>query len=280
MQLKGKIIISGLITTKTGLHIGGSKSDLDIGGLDNSVVKNGDGKPFIPGSSLKGKLRSLLAKKEGSLAFTRNDREYKRDLKDGKKYNTDDRTYIAPIFGIPASNNMPQSYTRLFVRDASLIERSIEDICHGTYDMEFDYSDVKWENVIDRKTGAAKGGGLRQMERVPAGAEFKSEIVYDIYDDAVQVPDDSLKGLKTHLKAIADSLQLLEDDYIGGQGSRGYGKVKFAIGSDDIVLKLFLEEGYNEVKMEPTEDLNKEIFKSFKEFEARMLSLFSEEVEK
>ncbi|TAK40805.1 MAG: type III-A CRISPR-associated RAMP protein Csm3, partial [Saprospiraceae bacterium] len=71
MKLTGKLIISGKITAKTGLHIGGSKSSLDIGGVDLNVIKTPQGVPFIPGSSLKGKLRSLLAKTEGSLAASR-----------------------------------------------------------------------------------------------------------------------------------------------------------------------------------------------------------------
>ena len=70
MKLRGKIIFRGKISTQTGLHIGGSKASLKIGGMDNEVLKTIDNKPYIPGSSLKGKLRSLLAKAEGSLFFS------------------------------------------------------------------------------------------------------------------------------------------------------------------------------------------------------------------
>ncbi|MFN4227892.1 MAG: type III-A CRISPR-associated RAMP protein Csm3, partial [Candidatus Ratteibacteria bacterium] len=63
-MLKGKIIIKGFIEVKTGLRIGGTTTGLKIGGLDQPVIKDPLGRPYIPGSSLKGKLRSLIEKKE------------------------------------------------------------------------------------------------------------------------------------------------------------------------------------------------------------------------
>ena len=65
ITLKGKTIIKGKIVTETALHIGGTRAGVDIGGVDNPVIKDQDGKPYIPGSSLKGKIRSILEKSEG-----------------------------------------------------------------------------------------------------------------------------------------------------------------------------------------------------------------------
>ncbi len=277
-KLVGKIVINGNIITETGLHIGGSKTVMEIGGVDNNVVKNGNGKPYIPGSSLKGKLRSLLAKKEGSVDFFRS-----RDVKKGEKH--DGELYIGDLFGSPANNDETQKYARLFVRDAKMDIQKLEALKAEAklYEMEFDYSDVKWENVIDRKKGTAKGGGLRQMERVPAGAVFSFEIVYDLYSDYKKEDESKLltpTRLEKHLSSLSEAMQLLQDDYLGGQGSRGYGKVKFDIGKSDVKLKL-IDDGYNEVIVEDElqeGDKFKFIKEQFIVFRSRLVALNSNAV--
>lgn len=203
-ELIGKVIFSGKITLLTGLHIGGSKSSLDIGGIDLNVIKTPKGLPFIPGSSLKGKLRSLLARLDGS------------------KSVEEDEPHITRIFGAPGDDKVRsfEHLTRLYVRDAELDEQHF-DLVFGKKDerrdsMETDFTVAKYENTIDRLTGTAKNP--RQIERVPAGARFNFEMVYDIYNDDHK--DDDLKRLRL-------AMQLLELDYLGGQGSRGYGKIKF-----------------------------------------------------
>ncbi|MCB0654137.1 MAG: type III-A CRISPR-associated RAMP protein Csm3 [Saprospiraceae bacterium] len=207
MRLIAKLIIKGKIKTETGLHIGGSKSSLDIGEVDLNVIKTPGGVPFIPGSSLKGKLRSLLARTEGSLDVG------------------NDPLYIKEIFGSAADSNNG-IVTRLLVRDANLdvaqFKNDFSDV-----KMDFEFSDVKWENRIDRKSGTAKDP--RQLERVPSGTCFNYELIYDVYDDGnnpIEQSDPKTR-LAKHLWAIHRAMQLLEDDYIGGQGSRGYGKVRF-----------------------------------------------------
>ncbi len=205
-KLTGKIIITGFIETKTGLHIGGSKSSYEIGGVDLNVVKTANGQPYIPGSSLKGKLRAMLAKKEGSTDIAT------------------DPLFIREIFGhVDTKDATKSEITRLLVRDAFL---DIDD-----YEIrypeekrrtEFEYSDVKWETQIDRKKGTARDP--RQMERVPEGCRFAYEMVYNLMDDARK----NAQKLGDHLEALSLALQLLQDDYVGGQGSRGYGKVAFS----------------------------------------------------
>ncbi len=202
MKLISKIFISGQIRLETGLHIGGSKTALDIGGIDLNVIKTAEGVPFIPGSTLKGKLRSLLAREEGS------------------KNVENDSDIIKEIFGEPPTvkNNQTGKITRLLVRDALLNNESkikLENKEGEFSELELEYTETKWENTIDRKSGTAQHP--RQLERVPAGSVFDFELVYNEFDD---------NKTNLHLTAIKKAMRLLEDDYLGGSGSRGYGKIK------------------------------------------------------
>ena len=196
MKLTGKLIISGKIKTLTGLHIGGSKTALEIGGVDLNVIKTPDGVPFIPGSSLKGKMRGLLAREYGST-----------DVRN-------DEPHIKAIFGHADKQN--PAVTRLIVRDAHLYKDAFVRY-FGAHQMEFPYSDIKWENRINRVSGTAIDP--RQLERVPAGVYFDCQFVYDVYDDK--------PNLKKHLDTLLLAFKILQDDYLGGQGSRGYGQIQF-----------------------------------------------------
>lgn len=204
-KLISKIFITGKIIVKTGLHIGGSKTALDIGGIDLSVIKTPSGVPYIPGSSLKGKLRSLLARENGS-----------EDIKN-------DPEVIKAIFGDTGSNDNKGNITLLIVRDSYMSNaENLKNKVGDFENLELDYSEAKWENTIDRKTGTAEHP--RQLERVPTGTEFTFELVYNNFDAT---------KAETHLKEIVKAMKLLEDDYLGGSGSRGYGKVKF----DGVIFK-------------------------------------------
>lgn len=197
MKLVKKIFITGVIEAVTGLHIGGSKTALDIGGIDLNVIKTAKGVPFIPGSSIKGKLRSILAREEGSL-----------DVKQ-------DSETLQEIFGSANDKTKEGKPARLIVRDAFLDEAHFHEAFMNAV-LEFDYTESKWENTINRKTGTAEHP--RQLERVPAGARFKFEMVLNVFDDD--------KG-ELHLGEVCKAMLMLQDDYLGGQGSRGYGKVRF-----------------------------------------------------
>lgn len=201
MKLMGKIFIEGKIKTLTGLSIGGSKTDTVIGGIDNSVIKTSEGVPFIPGSSIKGKMRSLLEISE------------RGDLCDCGECD------ICAIFGVGANKRKKNlGPTRLIVRDAHLSEETKEQMENkiGIFkNLELIYTEGKWENVIDRKTSAASNP--RQTERVPAGAKFDFNIVFNVFE---QVDIDRFYQLLS-------AMIMLEDDYIGGSGSRGYGRIKF-----------------------------------------------------
>ena len=225
----GKYIISADIELKTGLHIGGTEEGFDIGGIDNPVIKDKvTGVPYIPGSSLKGKMRSLLewAHFDGKNRVIRIDKN-KNGEWEGKLCN--DPTHpIGIVFGVAAENHTGDlpGPTRLTVRDA--LPRDKETLPDGTIkrksqvDMWEDamgekiYTEAKTENFIDRLTSAATP---RSMERVPAGSVFKVQFVYDLYQ----------KGDREHLKLLFEGMRLLEDSYLGGGGTRGSGQVAFKI---------------------------------------------------
>lgn len=205
MKLKEKIIIKGTLTLLSGLHIGDSKENVEIGGVDSPVVRRKDNnQPYIPGSSLKGKIRSLLEIAMGANGDT-----------SFKSYSTDS-LIIAELFGWFGNNKMDGNPSRIIIRDANLTDASSDHLKKSEFtDMPF--SEVKFENVIDRLTGTAKNGGIRQIERVPAGAVFSIEFVINVMDG---VDADRFIAL------LKSGIDLLEHDYLGGSGTRGYGQVK------------------------------------------------------
>lgn len=198
--------VLGTITLETGLHIGGSKSTLDIGGLDSPVIKTPQGVPYIPGSSLKGKIRSLLGIKEGRVKVE------------------EDTDLLKKMFGFPGVQDkinkdkiIGAEISRLIFRDATLDTESFKaDFTDKNAVLDTGFTEAKYENTIDRKSGTTKKGGLRQIERVPGGAKFNFEIVVNIFDEDAE---DIIGKLK-------EGIELLEENYLGGSGSRGYGKVK------------------------------------------------------
>jgi CRISPR-associated protein Csm3 len=207
IRLYGKVFIKGNIKAETGMHIGGGDAGINIGGLDSPVIRNPITKqPYIPGSSLKGKMRSLSEKIS--------DRPQNFPIKDIKIHVCDKlEDYVdcdvCHIFGVPGDKKF-SSPTRLIVRDVKLDEDSLKEM-----KMDLAYTEIKWEVAIDRVTSAASP---RQIERVPEGAIFKDfELCYGIYEKAdIQ-----------RLKKVFEAMQLVEDDYLGGYGTRGSGKIKF-----------------------------------------------------
>jgi CRISPR-associated protein Csm3 len=205
-RFKGNLLISGKIHCKTGLHIGSSKAELEIGGLDNPIILDPLTKaPVIPGSSLKGKIRSLLELQEQKYTSSGKPHGHEKDCSDAD-------CWLCTIFG--SSDDVERGPTRLIVRDA---------IHQGRIETE-----VKAENVINRVTGKAESP--RFFERVPAGTIFDFEMVYQIYNTA---------DLE-HLAHLFEGMHLLEDSYLGGSGSRGYGKIQFK----DITLTVKTVEDY------------------------------------
>lgn len=199
-QLIKKIKIQTSITLVTGLHIGGSSDNVEIGGIDNPVIKlaTRGNEPYIPGSSLKGKMRCLLEQTAGASKVGMD-----------KKVNN--------LFGITESKDLKTDNqpSKLIVRDAILSKESKEALL-ACDNLDMPYTENKWENVINRTKGIAEHP--RQSERVPAGAVFNAEFVLNIWDDD---NEDELMAL------FEKGIRLLENDYLGGSGSRGYGQIKF-----------------------------------------------------
>lgn len=198
-KLVKKIKINTTIKLITGLHIGGSADSVEIGGIDNPVIKLAfnNNQPYIPGSSLKGKMRCLLEQIEGN-------------PKVGGVEKIDN------LFG---GGTDDPSQSKLIVRDAMLSSESEKNLseCES---LDMPYTENKYENTIDRVKGSTIKGGLRQTERVPAGAEFEAEFIINITDEDIRKEQDMLELLKKGIRA-------LENDYLGGNGSRGYGQIKF-----------------------------------------------------
>ena len=199
LTLKGKVILEGIIELETGMHIGGTKETLKIGGTDNPVIRDAFGRILIPGSSLKGKIRALLERKDG---------KYKEDGRGNYLPHDCGECEICKIFGPHDSKNIKEP-VRVIVRDAYLQPEENKK--------DYDYLEIKVENTIDRLKRTTIKGGIRNMERVVAGSKFKFEVVFNIYKESD----------KELIKKFIEGMKLLEDDYLGGSGSRGYGKIKF-----------------------------------------------------
>ncbi len=228
--------LTGEIELLSGLHIGGGDDTMKIGGIDNGVIKdiNSD-KPYIPGSSLKGKMRSLLEWDIGVVNLERNkDNEYGQPLTSSHIWQKDKNNnfikdkFVDPAFEDTKLLQKAQTLLKLFGDkdgEHGITRISVGD-CYLTKDMqekdkngEIKLSEAKYENVIDRQTGTAKHGvGARQTERVPAGVKFSFDIRVKI------LPGDNEKEFKDMIKR---GLELIENDYLGGSGSRGYGRVRF-----------------------------------------------------
>jgi len=204
-QLIKKYIITGTIELLTGLHIGGTNSAMGIGGPDKMVIRNPlNNKPIIPGSSIKGKMRSLIELTNGEIGGPSGGK-----IKNGPSQDKND--WAVKLFGSADSKNDNQLPSRIIVRDANLIT---PDEKFSNTDMP--YTETKTEVVIDRITSAAMP---RQIERVPASAEFGLNMVLNIFDH-----DNNEKEL---VELTKRAMGLLEDDYLGGNGSRGYGQIAF-----------------------------------------------------
>ncbi|MCL2650334.1 MAG: type III-A CRISPR-associated RAMP protein Csm3 [Candidatus Azobacteroides sp.] len=198
IKLTKKIVYTGTITLKTGLHIGGTNAALNIGGPDKFVVRNPiNNIPYIPGSSLKGKMRALVEIANG-------------ETNSGKPTN-DPNSKAGQLFGISGDTDSSRP-SRLIVRDAEL-DINATDFSNT----DLPYTESKTEVAIDRVTAKANP---RTFERVPAGAKFILNMVLNVFES------DNEEQLK---KTLDQAIELLHDDYLGGHGSRGYGQVQIDI---------------------------------------------------
>ncbi len=199
-----KIQITGKLNIETGMHIGGSSAFAAIGAVDSPIVRDvKTNLPMIPGSSLKGKMRTLLAK------------EYNA----GVLQPDDDDERITRLFGSAKKGNVKRS--RLLFSDMVLANQ--EELRKlGLQSM----TEVKFENSINRATAVANP---RQIERAVRGSEFNLDIIYEFENEKEFIED---------METLAEAFKLLRYDYLGGNGSRGYGKVRF----DDLYAEVVVGE--------------------------------------
>ena len=211
----GKIQISGNIELITGMHIGGSSAFAAIGAVDSPVVRDiRTNLPMIPGSSFKGKMRSLLAK------------EYNTEL---APKPDDDCERITRLFGSAKKNAIKRSRIlvsdMLMINEEELRKKGIQSI-----------TEVKFENSINRATAVANP---RQIERAIRGSQFEMDIMYEAEQED-EILDD--------FRMIGEGFKLMQYDYLGGSGSRGYGKIRF----DDIAADCVI----GEIKQELIDECN------------------------
>ncbi len=243
LALKDYLTLKGTLRCVTGLRIGTSTDVIEIGGMDNPIIKHPlDRLPYVPGSSLKGKMRSLLELRHDKI-------DARREIKGRKNRNygdvhkpdghgcDKDKCLICRLFGSSAGEGS-LGPGRLIVRDAYLTKG--EDGWQKKIEKRLAKGDpvteIKHENTINRITAMANP---RTMERVPAGVEFTFEIGYRIFDTG----DDGTIDWSL-FKHVAEGLQLVVVDTLGGSGSRGYGKVAFdQLTLTNLAGELLLENG-------------------------------------
>lgn len=206
----GKIIISCNLKVLTGMHIGGSSAFSAIGAVDSPVITDSvSGMPIIPGSSLKGKMRTLLSR-----SLSKDNVQCKIN---------DDNIKVKRLFGATD----PVIYSRLQFSDCFLKNRDELP--------EHKVTEIKTENNIDRVTSVANP---RQIERVVSGAIFSVNITYDIIEE---------NELYDDMKSIAQAMKLLQLDYLGGHGTRGSGRISFS--NITITPKLISENDINIIEI-------------------------------
>jgi CRISPR-associated protein Csm3 len=224
LKFIGKLILEGDLHCETGLHIGAGKGTLEIGGADNPVVKDAFGRPYIPGSSLRGRLRALLEQSSGlavpaELVYL--SRRKGQEVRIHQSDRPDDDIGILfgrnpgrmeRVQGEPLDTSVATP-SRLTVYDSALDAESITAAMRDNLDDEL--TEVKSENAVDRITSQANP---RTLERVPAGAKFRMRMIVDILCE-----ED-----KPLFARLVEGLRLLEDDALGGGGSRGNGRIRLS----------------------------------------------------
>ena len=245
IQLHGKILLQGIIRAQTGLHIGGNSGELDIGGIDNPIIRNAfNREPYIPGSSVRGKMRGLLDRHFNNSLDKRVGRDVR--LHECTTPNDYNACPVCQVFGVAPQGNLRSETmpTRLIVRDTFLTDESKQKL--ETADTDTDFTEIKTEVAIDRITSAATP---RQQERVPAGTTFGPfQIIHSFYTQNQSDLNAQLTSEIQLFDTVLKGMELLGDDYLGGSGSRGAGQIAF----ENLKLIFKSRECYERADSEPT----------------------------
>jgi len=229
----GKVFLRGEIELKTGLHIGGAEPAIQIGEVTPVIKDPFTGLPYIPGSSLKGKLRSILETfgerklngKAEKVSLNRNIGTPRNPIwihcceSLNEALNCD----VCRLFGTTGEGRTAERRTSenfpapLVIRDCLFKRRPLEASLESPIE-------VKIENALDRITA---NSNPRRIERVVPGTVFDLEVVYEV----AALGDDKQIYFPYHfeedLKNLFTCMEILQAQGLGGFSSRGYGKVKF-----------------------------------------------------
>lgn len=224
MKLTSITEIKGEIVLKSGLHVGAGDMEMKIGGVDNPVIKHPHTQiPYIPGSSIKGKVRSLLEMRSGLMVKTRGKPVSIKDLNGLSGNQKGECEKILKLFGCSGADsekNIDLGPTRVSFADCPMNSEWVENCTMRNLAL----TEVKSENSINRIKGTAENP--RFTERVPADAKFDFAVTLKLLSDEEDLLDYLLEGLK-----------LLELDALGGSGSRGYGRIEFQFNDKEIQQK-------------------------------------------
>lgn len=231
MKLNNIKKLEGIITLKSGLHIGSGNMEMHIGGTDSPVIKHPHTlEPYIPGSSIKGKVRSLLEMESGLIAYTNGDVVSAKTLKQLKKVSEDNELRkkceaIIKVFGTGGADI--EDETQFGPTRVSFADCYLEDEWKNkASDNRWLLTEEKSENMINRIKGVAEHP--RFIERVPEGTKFKFLATFKILQEGDENLFDDL---------LLRGLKLLEMDTLGGSGSRGYGRIAFTFYDKEIQKK-------------------------------------------
>jgi CRISPR-associated protein Csm3 len=221
LEFRGKLKV-----LTSGLRIGGSKEVVGLGETDNPILRHPiTGLPYVPGSSIKGKLRSLLESK------------YCPYTQEHGTPCTCGTCTVCQLFGCGDSRNI-HSPSRLVFRDCPPTEET-----RTQWENAGTSSEIKTEVLIDRNKGLSyQRIGPRTVERIPSGSEFQFSFTLRYFEG-----DD----LAAYLRFLAEGFELVEKHYLGGSGSRGYGHVAF-VAEDGSPLAEFLRRKADELAASPT----------------------------
>lgn len=213
MKLKKLVIVSGTMTAVEGIHIGGNNEGTKVGGCDNPVIRNPlTGKPYIPGSSIKGVMRSTMEKIEDK-------------SRNGKPCGCGDpKCMVCKLFGAHMNMRANSGEPRLLIRDMEIDP----DFEQELLDSGANYSDIieiKTSTMVDRSTNTAASGSLRNVERVAAGTKFKCEFAFKVFEG------DNEKAMMDAVKNVIGAIEVLG---IGSKTTAGCGQVKFDIDWDKV----------------------------------------------
>ncbi len=201
-KLDKRLILEGEIEALTALHVGSGKAEFEET-VDLPVLKDPKGNPYVPGSSLKGRVRSEAERLARSMGYAVCEAPTVESMCGSKAKGEESLCIICKIFGTAGMKGGVSRASKVKFRDAHLVG-GLENLLRRT------------GIALDRETGTVKPGALYSLEAVPAGSRFSLEIV------AENLTDEELGLLKAALRSV-------EDSALGGQSSRGLGKVRIRV---------------------------------------------------